>query len=394
MKKNVVFMVINMNIGGTEKALLNMISEMPKEKFNITILMLESKGGFLNYIPDHVNVEVLKGYSTIKKMLNQPAKITSINLLKKGRLIKAFSFSTIYLFTKVFRDRDILFKYLMKSIHYDTKHFDTAIAYAGPVDFISFFVLEKINAKKKIQWIHFDITKVGFDQSYMNKKYKIFDEIRVVSNEAKQKLIAQVPIIKEKTNVYLNKVSPTSIEKLSLIGHGFEDSFNGIRILTVGRLSTEKGQDIAIKALTKLIKRGYKVKWYCLGEGGARTSYEKLIEKYQVEDYFVLLGANSNPYPYMKQCDIYVQPSRYEGYCITILEAKVLQKPIVTTNVNGVKEQINNGKTGLVTDMDADELFLSVEKLIKDANLRNQLVENLEFERIVQSPEVSRATSF
>ena len=172
------------------------------------------------------------------------------------------------------------------------------------------------------------------------------------------------------------------------------DNFNGLRILTVGRLSTEKGQDIAIKALAKLIKRGYKVKWYCLGEGNARESYEKIIEEYQVEDYFVLLGASSNPYPYMKQCDIYVQPSRYEGYCITILEAKVLHKPIVTTNVNGVNEQINNGKTGLITDMYANELFLSVEKLIKDANLRNQLVENLKVERIVQTPEVSSATSF
>ena len=387
-------MVINMNIGGTEKALLNMISEMPKEKFNITILMLELRGGFLNYIPDHVNVEALRGYSTIKRMLNQPAKITSINLLKKGRLIKAFSFCTIYLIAKIFRDKDILFNYLMKSIHYDTKHYDTAIAYAGPTDFISFFVLEKISATKKIQWIHFDITKIGFDKDFMNKNYKNFDEISVVSNEAKEKLIAALPTIKHKTNVFLNKVSPTSIQQLSLMGEGFNDNFNGLRILTVGRLSTEKGQDIAIKALAKLIKRGYKVKWYCLGEGSARASYEKIIEKYQVEDYFVLLGASSNPYPYMKQCDIYVQPSRYEGYCITILEAKVLQKPIVTTNVNGVNEQINNGKTGLITDMDADELFLSVEKLIKDANLRNQLVENLKVERIVQSPEVSSATSF
>ncbi|WP_431800756.1 glycosyltransferase [Halobacillus andaensis] len=377
MKDKILFMIINMNIGGTEKALLNMISTMDKNKYDVTILMLEKKGGFLKFIPEHVNIKYVQGYSTIKPLLNNPPLESAMKLLRKGKVLKTINFILFHILAKVIKNRTIIFNYLAKDIEKLNIKYDTAIAYAGPMDFISYFILKKTSATRKIQWVHFDVNKVGFNCDLAKKLYKSFDNIFVVSEEAKKKLIDKIPSIRRRTEVKYNKVSPSIVEKQSNIGKGFEDIYNGVRILTVGRLSPEKGHDVSINVLSRLIKEGHVIKWFVLGEGKSRAEYESRIKKLNLDKNFILLGADPNPYTYMKQCDIYVQPSRYEGYCITLLEAKVLNKPIIATSVNGVKEQLTSGVNGLIVNVDEDDLYKAVKKLVIDRELREKLSLNL-----------------
>lgn len=383
-------MVINMNIGGTEKALLNMISEMPKENYDITILMLEKFGGFLDSVPKEVHVEYLDDYEHFKNILNNPPKSVIFELLKQMKIAQAFIYLLLYLISSVFGERSILFKYLLRNYQFNNSFYDVAVAYAGPMDFISYFVINKIKAKVKIQWIHFDITKIGFNKIFAGKNYKKLDKVFVVSNEAKIKLIETLPFLKEKTEEFHNVVSPEVILSQSKVDCGFDDNFTGIRILTVGRLANEKGQDMAIRVLAKLLEYGHNIKWYCIGEGNCRKEYEQLIEQYSVKDNFVLLGAKMNPYPYIEQCDIYVQPSRYEGYCITLIEARCLNKPIVTTRVNGANEQIKHGKTGLVVGIDENELFVSVKELIDNPSLCGEFSRNLNNEKIESAKQMEK----
>ncbi|SDM78295.1 glycosyltransferase [Bacillus sp. OK048] len=375
--KKILFMLINMNVGGTEKALLNMISEIPKEDYEITILMLEKYGGFLNSIPEHVHIKFYNGYKDIKHILNKPPRTTVLNFLKAGKVLQALNITLIHLLSSILKERTLLFKYLLKGYYEIDTEYDLAVAYAGPMDFISFFVINKIKAKKKVQWIHFDINKIGFNKRFALKVYKKFDKIFIVSKEAKSKLISLVPQLSGKSEVFFNIVSPEIIRNQAKDGNGFKDEFDGLRILTIGRLSREKGQDLAIRALAKLKKDGCKVRWYCIGEGDSRKNYQKLIMDYNLEDSFILLGADTNPYPYLEQCDLYVQPSRYEGYCITIIEAKQFNKPIVTTNVNGAKEQIVNGKTGLIVNIDENEIYSALKNLIDSSYLRAEISSNL-----------------
>jgi glycosyltransferase involved in cell wall biosynthesis len=390
MKKKIVFMLINMNVGGTEKALLNMINEIPKEDYEITLLMLEEYGGFLEYIPAHVKVEYLHGYNQIKPILNQPLQREAFTALRKGSLIRFFILMSIYIFTKIFKNNYLVFKYALKDYRKIETQYDVAVAYAGPMDFISYFVIKRIKAKKKIQWIHFDVTKIGFSKRFANKIYKEFDRIIVVSNEAKLKLFKLLPSIKNKTEVCLNIISSNTIQNQAKIGNGFKDDFDGLRLLTIGRLSKEKGQDLAIKAFLKLINDGYKVKWYCLGEGNSRKEYENLIMVNNLEDKFILLGADPNPYSYLEQCDIYVQPSRYEGYCITLIEAKQFFKPIVTTNVNGANELIVNGKTGIIVNIDENDIYYAIKNFIDNKLLSNSFSNNLAKEKYDISSEMSK----
>lgn len=370
-------MIINMNVGGTERALLNMITEMPKNKYDITIFMLEKYGGFLGSIPVHVHKEYLSGYQNIKEIVHKPLRKVIKRFLKKGHLIKVFNFLIIFFMSKVTKNNSSLFKYILKDYPSLTNEYDVAIAYAGPMDFISYFVVHKINAKRKIQWIHFDVTKIGFNINFATKIYKMFDQIYTVSSEGKNRLIKKLPKIKNKTDVFLNVISPKEIIKMANNGAGFTDQFDGIRILTVGRLSKEKGQDLVIPVIAKLIRSGFKVRWYCIGEGNAREEYEELIKINKVEQNFILLGATPNPYTFMKQCDIYVQPSRHEGYCITLAEARVFNKPIICTNFTGAQEQIMDGLTGRIINFDETEMLVALKDLIKDRQLRNRFKTNL-----------------
>lgn len=373
-------MLINMNVGGTEKALLNMISEIPKDEYEITILMLEEYGGFLNYIPRDVHIEYLKGYTKIKRILNQPPYKLFLYFLKACKLIKAFNIMSLHLLSKIMRERSIIFKYVLKDYKNIEKEFDVAVAYAGPMDFISYFVINKIKARRKIQWIHFDVTKIGFNHKFAAKIYKNFDKIFVVSEEGKNKLVKMLPSLQKKTEVFENYLSPENVRKMADNGEGFGDNFDGVRILTVGRLSKEKGQDIAISALAKLKQIGYNVRWYCIGEGNERKYYEKQIREYGLRKDFVLLGSIPNPYPFMKQCDLYVQTSRHEGYCITLAEARCLLKPIITTNFTGAREQIKHEKTGLIIDCNELEIYNAINKLLSNAKMLERFSNNLAME--------------
>ncbi|HLS54226.1 MAG TPA: glycosyltransferase, partial [Tissierellaceae bacterium] len=210
------------------------------------------------------------------------------------------------------------------------------------------------------------------------KVYKRFDRIFTVSEEAREKLVKMVPSINDKTKVFTNMISPELIIEEAKMGVGFQqDNFTGIRIVTVGRLAFEKGQDLAIKAMVKLIKDGINVKWYCIGEGKGRKEYEELIDRYQLQDKFILLGENSNPYRFIKECDIYVQPSRHEGYCITLAEARALDRPIVTTSFTGAKEQVKHNETGLVVSIHEDQIYYAVKGLIYNPKQREKFSRNL-----------------
>lgn len=391
--KSILFMAINMNIGGTEKALLTMINELSKEKYKVTVLLLEKYGGFLDQIPKWVQVKYVSEYKELKKYINEPPQNLTKELLKKKEYINAFKLFLNYFLSKITKDISYYYKYLSKNIKNIEDEYDIAVAYAGPMDFITYFVVNRIKAKKKIQWIHFDITKVGFNKKFAEKIYSKFDKIFVVSREGKNKVDSLIPSLKNRTEVFFNIISSDFVNKMANKDEGFTDDFDGIRILTVGRLSKEKGQDITIPVLERLRKEGYEVKWYCIGEGGMRREIEDMIKNRNLKENYILLGSKTNPYPFMKECDIYVQSSRHEGYCITLAEARCFNNPIVTTNFTGASEQIKSGKTGLIVNFNEDEIYMAIKRIITDKKLRNLMKSDL-VEDLVDTTEETEKFDF
>ncbi|KAB2460690.1 glycosyltransferase [Bacillus sp. CH126_4D] len=390
MKKKILFMVINMNIGGTEKALLNMVTEIPKDKYEVTILMLEKKGDFLNFIPKGVRIEYVKDYEEMQYILNKPSQLVIADLIKQRKIVKALQLAVLYVISKIMKERSVILKYCLQNYEDVYRNYDIAIAYAGPMDFISYFVANKIEARQKIQWIHFDIEKIYFNKHFVNKVYKKFQHVFVVSDLGKMKLTQTVPELINKTETFLNIISPEMICKMANEGIGFADDFEGVRILTVGRLSIEKGQDLTISVLAKLKEAGYNVKWYCIGDGKERGMYEKLVKNYDVQRDYIFLGAVSNPYPFMKQCDIYVQPSRHEGYCITLAEARCFNNPIISTNFTGASEQIIHNHNGLIVQFDEQQMYDSIVQILSNKSLEGRLRKNIEKEVVDTREELKK----
>lgn len=383
--KKILFMVSSMNIGGVEKSLISLLSVIPKDKYEITVLTLEKKGGFLEYIPDWVKVEEASWFKEIKPIIMQPPQQTIKNYFNNNEYMKIPGFVGAYLIDKHFKNRYMYYKNILNSIPNNKKEYDVAIAYAGPTEIIDAYIAHKVNAKKRIAWVHFDVSKHYVNKNLYNELYKRFNKIFVVSKEAKVKLDKEITGIEKKTEEFSNIISKNIIMEMSEEKIEFDNDFKGIKIMTVGRLSKEKGQDLGIRVLQRLKHYGYNVKWYCVGDGNARSEYENLIKKYGLENDFILLGAKANPYPYIKNSDIYVQTSIHEGYCITLAEAKSLYKPIVTTDFTGAYEQITNNETGFIVKWNEADMCTRIKELIDnksymqkfEKNLMNRALENV-----------------
>lgn len=362
MKQKILFMMIDMNVGGTEKAFLNLVSEMDFTKYGVTLLLLEAKGGFLKDVPKEVQIETLENYEQIKDEIMLPPLECAKKFWKLKNYSESVGILLHHFIFKISKDRTSYYKFLLRKFD-KRKKYDVAVAFAGPMDFITTYVLEKVEADKKIQWIHFDVSKNGISVKYAKRNYPKFHKVFVVSDQARQSLIHVIPQIEKKTETKHNIVSEKMCLHQAENGETYRE-YKGIKILTVGRLYREKGQDIIPEVARQLKREGYDFKWYLIGEGSIRKEIEKKIEEYELKDTVILLGTKTNPYRFYKDATIYVQTSRHEGFGITIAEAKVFKLPIVSTDVAGAREQLKE-KNEIIVQFAPDELAKGIKKLLE-----------------------------
>lgn len=363
-KKKIYFLLYSMNVGGVEKSLLNLISVLPREQFDIHIGLVHPKGDFLKSLPSDVTIHEVTEIAEHWHELKNPPIETIRMFVESGRWIKAMIALCIYVFCKLQGSFYWWVDYILKDTKGLAEEFDIAIAYAGPTTDIDYYVCKKISAKNKIGWIHFDIDKVGYDARLINNLYQHYKKIIVVSDSCRHKFAHSFPKFEDKMMTFNNVISPQILQMQADNGKTFEKKINAKSILTVGRVSREKGQIVALDALKLLINKGYDVVWYFIGDGSDREVCDNKVVHDGLEGRAVFLGALTNPYGYMRDCDVYVQPSRYEGYCVTILEALCFGAPIVATNFTSVDEQLKGRENGFVVGMDAEAIASGIEKAL------------------------------
>lgn len=369
--KKIAIVTRKMITGGIEKALISMLEIMPKDKFDITLFVMARGGEFEEYIPKQVKIKCLYGEeNSVKEKIIGKLKRADIIGSIKIPLYTALSIKA----KKVYEQE----RYLSKILPKQTEKFDLAIAYHTPASFSVIYVSEHLNAKKKVAWIHSDVEVYKNELENYIDYYEKFEKIYCVSKYGKDKFDNQYHKMRDKTDVIYNIINNEQIYNLADEYKAFEDNFDGIRILTVGRLTKQKGTDIIPKIIYTILENRFNIRWYVVGDGEERENIINEIKVLGLEERLILVGTKNNPYPYFKECDIYVQPSRHEGYCLTLAEAKRFNKPIVTTDFVGALEQINNNETGLIVKFDECEIEKSVLKLIKDEKLRERLCSNLE----------------
>ena len=365
-----------MNLGGTEKAFLGAVDQLLQHNIDVTLLLLEKRRELLSEVPSSVKIITLAEYEDNKYILNESIRKIVGKIYKKEGLL--FTLKTIwyYLRHKITGNKSSFFDLVIQRITPVTSEYDVAIAYAGPMDFISYYLLKHIKADQKFQWLHFDLTKIYMDKIFTNLYYPKFDAILCVSALIEQQIKAMVStdVI---THCIPNVISSNKVAELAKLGENFDSEFKGIKIVTVARAAHEKGIDLAIDTLKLLIEQGHDVKWYWVGGGNSSHKYQKMINQLKLQNKFILLGNQLNPYQFMKHADIYVQPSRHEGYCISIDEALILTKASVVTNFLGIENRINNGNTGIIVAPDVKSIAEGISRLIEAPELRAQIAHAL-----------------
>ena len=385
MKKKILFIEEGLGIGGAEKSLLAILNLLDYSKYEVDLFLFRHNGEFMNMLPKEVNL--LKASEDFT-LFEQNKKVSPLSFFKKHN-IKATFYSSLYLINsgiyKVFLKKEHIknkeyigwnfIKNLFKPLE---KEYDVAISFLEKKTI--YFNVDKVKAKRRIGFVHIDYSKYPYNYKMDKRYFKEFNNIATVSNHCKEVLENIFPEYKEKFLVIKNMILANLIEKEA------EEKVNWrkkddeiVKIVTVGRLVNQKGIDNGIFVCKALIEEGYKIRWYVVGKGKDKEKLENLIKTNNLEENFILLGAKTNPYKYIKNCVIYVQPSRFEGYGITIAEAKALRKPIVATDIPEFREQIIDKKTGILCK-DNSELKNGIKLLIEDKNLRKELSDNLKKE--------------
>ncbi|WNQ12688.1 glycosyltransferase [Paenibacillus aurantius] len=391
MKKNLLFVMPSLKAGGGEKSLVNLLLQLDYTRYNVDLYLFQPDGLFLEALPKEVN---LLRTSRSYKAFSQGLGKSVVHFLGRGEVKLAYSRLLFTVKNRVIRNRSAseqyTWKYQSRSIEPLSKEYDAAIGYLEKSSI--YYVVDKVRAHKKIGWIHTNYSNSGMDPLFDGPYFKKLDHVVTVSDECAESLRTHFLEVHNKIKIIRNIVSPPTIWRLSdkepLDQEILEKG--GMKLVTVARLSPEKGIDLAVKACSHLVSKGYPVQWYVLGEGGERGNLEKLIREHGLEDTFHLLGNRENPYPFIKSADLYVQPSRYEGRSIAIDEAKILRKAIVVTNYETAKDQIKDGVNGLLADRSEEGLAATIETLLRDPELRNRLITGLSRESLGTEEEVHK----
>lgn len=369
--KELLIMGKSLGGGGSEVALIELINALPEDLYNITLVLLDSDNEYAYRLKKNVNIVQLTFNNSFAKslvsMYSFPAKA-----LKKLSVNKWLPY----------------YDCVMNGVKNEfNKTYDIAIDFYGYGSFITAFLARKIKAKKKATWLHDE--KIYWLKS-VEKYLPIYDKIFGVSQAVVDAFCRDYPALKNRAAVFYNAIDINDIKDKSEEKPEFLFNRDNFNVLTVGRLTEQKGYDIAICAASILAKRGINFTWYAIGSGRDKGKLKKLVATYNLKEQFIFLGRKDNPYPYMKNCDLYVQPSRHEGYGIAVVEARVLGLPIVVSNIRSNSEQIQDGINGYVTELSAEAVADKIEYLYSNPSQMEKTVKYLKEHPIDFSSELKK----
>lgn len=375
--KKVLFIIPTLGNGGAEKSFISLLENLNFNKYEVDVFAIRPTGLVADMLPDYVNLislpqDVVDFKDSIKK--------SSLKFLKKGKInvfLNRIMFSyTLVKYQKTNEAEQRAFRYYKGVFKNYFSHYDVAVSYLEKTT--NYLVSEIIDADIKIGYYHSDYNKLNLNSDLEKKLVENLDYLVTISDNCADILKEALPEYADKVRVIENIISRKSLLRQAKKEYPFKDGFKGIRIVTAGRVSHEKGPDIAVETGRILREKGYNIKWHLVGKVDDETAVT-LAGKYGLSENFIFEGLLVNPYKFMYNCDIYVQPSRFEGKSIAIEEAKALGVPVVTSAFTTAFSQIEQNKTGLVAEAISPEAIAEkIEVLIKDKILYEQIKHNLE----------------
>lgn len=370
-----------LEIGGAETSLIGLLQALDPEQVEVDLFVHDHRGEMMPFIPQWVNLlPEIPEYAGIERPMVEVLKKGHIQLLL-ARLVARWQFQQ-YVRKNHPKDGSSLFGYIGKyvtpilpSLHrYGI--YDLAISFLTPHN----IVLEKVQAKKKICWIHTDYTNIDVNATLELPVWSRYDYIVSISEEVGKGFCQVFPSLQSKLIEIENILSPAFIRKRAQEGGLPQDmptSPQEITLLTIGRYCYAKKME-EIPILCRLLReKGLSVKWYIIGFGSSDTDIRQAIQQEGMQEHVVLLGKRTNPYPYIAACDWYIQPSRYEGKSVVVREAQILQKPVIITAYPTAASQVTNGMDGVIVPLPVEACAEAMAKALTNQELKAQIVEHL-----------------
>jgi glycosyltransferase involved in cell wall biosynthesis len=370
-----------MEIGGVERSLIGLLSSIDYDCYEVDLFLHRHSGEFMSLIPKEVNLlPENKKYATYSR----PVK----DLIEEGFLFIGLARAAAVLKGKsIIKNRKLKENGSLKtySLKY-TEPFMPSLKEYGIYDLaISFLmphniVLNKVAAKKKLAWIHTDYSAVYLDKKIELPIWSQFDHVVSISESVTKSFISVMPKLKDKIIQIENILSPHFINQQSIevdVKSELRKDDSEVIICSVGRLSYQKNFDQAVYICKYLVEMGFNIKWYIIGDGGEENFIKNNILLAGMQNHFFLLGKKANPYPYIKACDFYIQPSRYEGKAVTVLEAQILQKPVVITRFATSSSQLQDKIDGVIVSMDNELAAGDIADFIRNKEKQNILIKNM-----------------
>lgn len=384
--KRVLIHIGSLDAGGAEKSLVSFLNTLPKYQYEVDLMVMNKGGLFSSLVPENVNVlEPPFPYNClgispcnwrfyIKRPWCLVKKVYSLFRLKRQANLPV---------------GQVLWPIWRSSIKICPKKYDVAMSYIEGLP--NYYIIDKVDAGRKILWIHNEYTKLGYNKEFDRPYFEKADAVVTISELCKNDLINNFPGLKDKFHILENITNPFIVRKMAeeqIDDPMFKGKEEVLKILSIGRLYPQKNYPLAIDAARILRDMGVSFKWYIIGEGPLRKDLEERIISYSLCNDVILLGVKSNPYAYMQQCDIIVQSSLFEGKSIAIDEAKILCKPIVATNYKTVYDVIIDGTNGIISEMTPESLAERIVEFHNNPDLMRRVSSNLIEENVNNISEI------
>lgn len=367
-----------LEIGGAETSLIGLLQALDPDKVNIDLFINDHRGEMMQFIPEWVNVlPAVPAYTLIERPMKEVLQHGFIRLFL-ARLWAKWKFWR-YEQKNHPKDGSAIFGYVGRYVTSvlppirQTKTYDLAISFVTPHN----IVLHKIKAKKKICWIHTDYTKIDVNTALEYPVWDGYDHIVSISKDVTRTFCEVFPNLKDKIIEIENIIAPEFIRQRAELEPRPADmpaEKDSTILLTIGRYSYPKKLEEIPMICRLLVEKGCKVKWYIVGYGGSGGYIRKAIQEEDMQSYVIMLGKKANPYPYIKACDWYVQPSRYEGKSVVVREAQILQKPVIITDYPTASSQVKNGIDGVIVPMPVKSCAEAIGSTVNNECLKSKIV--------------------
>lgn len=378
MKKKLIFITEALWIGGIETALVNLLNRLDYNRFDVTCLVLRDSLDVADRITPQCRLIVSDRQHKVTFPKGYGCK-RLYNIMEEPQNAAKFRRFIWFALRVVFRaaEAKCYASYVKKQLK--GEHFDTAVIYS---DRAAETAVRAVSADRFLMFYHHGAMRREYHDAY---GYKKADKVIAVSPALAEKLRAYRSKYADKIISVNNIIDIDGVREKGLDIPTVKFSADCFNIVSCGRLSHAKGMDIAVDACAKLVADGFTgFHWYIVGGGPEESALREQIMRLGLEDCVSLLGMQSNPYPYIRCADLYVQPSRFEAFGLTIREAQVLAVPVLSTRTDGSAELISDGETGLLCESDADSIAAAVIRLYNAPKLRESIqaeLQNHDFER-------------